>query len=372
MLEQLIKGYEARVRHPLTTIISIDPPKTTEVDQGMMPKQRDVLRLAMTIPACTDFIPRDGDMEMAMRDAGQTLYRANGSRKTMMPPKLGQLFSLRTGDTRPGITIEVDPTADPKLTSPYIYRSEVLNVAELNFSQADSVLAGSPNETGETLKVLLDMAVVCGQRQIQQGGIMWDSDRGIGMTAGGELLFEKAGETSTSFLIVRHLITHVNKTLIAFCERHGIPFVGRNRNRSFTSPLRRYGDYFGLRQLMDFFDGKPVIKGSNPRENEFFKKTEVVLLNALATKRNHKQQVLASLLNKSSELQQPSNPIKRWRGHEAMEAFIAKQQELMLPKIINRLRQGKFTAQELIILRTGLHRQPQGWEDVQREIDKVI
>lgn len=356
----------------MTSVITIDPPGTTEVDQGMMPKQRDVLRLAMTIPACTDFIPRDGDIEMAMRDAGQTLYRANGSRKTMMPSELSQLFSLRAGDTRPGITIEVDPAVDPKSTSPYIYRSEVQNIAELNFPQADAILAAPTDETSGNLKVLLDMAIVCGQRQIQQGGIMWDPDRGIGMTAGGELLFEKLGETSTSFLIVRHLIVHVNKILTDFCERHRIPFAGRNRSRSFTSPLRRYGDYFPLRQLMDFFDGKPVIKGSNPKEKEFLKKTEVVLLSALATRRNHKQQVLVSQLNKSSELQQPSKPIKRWRGHAPMEAFIARQQELMIPKIVDKLKKGKFTPQELLILRTGLHRQSQGWEEVRRELDKII
>jgi ribonuclease R len=162
---------------------------------------------------------------------GTSVYVATGV-EPMLPGLLSSgVCSLRPGEDRKTVTVEMDLDAGGRVLRSTFYRSLIRSDARLDYEQVDRMLHGREPMSGELAEPLgwgLELARALRDARFQRGSLRvestepefeWDED--------GEVVAADPGEELESHWFIENFMVLANEQVALFLERAHVPMVYR-------------------------------------------------------------------------------------------------------------------------------------------------
>jgi len=287
------------------SIMSIDDPETSEIDDAIQLQDRKShggWSVAIYIADPDYFVPRDHPVDIEATKRGATLYLPD-RKIQMLPPILADnAASLVKGEERPALAFFLEITQEGEIISSRIEQVLVKVGKRLTFDQVETLLAGKDQKLNE----LLACADALRRRRYNNGAyLLTRPDIVPRIGPENKIRLKRYSAASASGRLVAELMIAANRTAARACEDAAVPApfriqpsspsplpqppidaqydplflynLLRNLERTqikmesgphaglgvdsyiqVTSPLRRYTDLLGHRQL------KAAISGTKP------------------------------------------------------------------------------------------------------------
>jgi ribonuclease R len=224
-------SFDGRVDLRDEIAFTIDPETAKDFDDAVsVRRERDGMRAWIHIADVSHFVPAGTPLDHGAAERSFSTY-VPGRVAPMLPPRLADdLCSLRPGQDRLCVTVEVPFDANLELGEPSFYRSVIRSRQRLTYGQAERMLAGAEEgapEIVEGLRLAERLALELRRRRFARGALRITT-REIAFAFDGEGGVERAWLESEP-----HAHMLVEELMILANEAVGGLLAGRKREATY-------------------------------------------------------------------------------------------------------------------------------------------
>jgi ribonuclease R len=230
------KGEQRRDLRDVPTV-TIDAPITTDIDDALsaLPATPDgALRVLVSIADVDAFVPAGSALDLEAQRRGTSVY-LSGRVIPMLPESISSdAASLREGQERPALTVEMRIDAEGGVQAVDVYASLIRSHARLSYDAVNELLVTGASEevpaaVMPTLRWLRTAAARLSAVRAARGGIEIDRDEAyvhLDAETREPTSVEPRGDTSAHQLVER-LMVAANEALARWLVDRGLPGVFR-------------------------------------------------------------------------------------------------------------------------------------------------
>lgn len=239
--------------------VTIDAPVTTDIDDALavLPAGTDgALRALVSIADVDAFVPEGSPLDVEARQRGTSVYLA-GRVIPMLPDAIGSdAASLREGQDRPALTVEMRIDPEGQVRSVDVYESLIRSHARLSYDTvAEFLTSGAakdvPAAVVPTLRWLRTAAARLSSVRAARGGVELDREEAyvfLDATTREPTAIEPRGDTDAHRLVER-LMVAANEAVARWIEDRGLPGIFRVHevpSGDRVEMLARFAHNFGI------------------------------------------------------------------------------------------------------------------------------
>ncbi len=217
-----------RVRKDLTDLplLTIDGQATLDFDDALSVEELgDRIRIGIHITDVGEVIEKESPLDREARSRGSSIYMPD-QRIPMVPPELSEDFcSLRSGKTRPAVSILVDLDETLEVSNWEILPSRVCVKDQFTYQEANLLAHEDPR-----LRRLVAAARRFREKRMSQGALQISlPEIHIHLDASGNIIVNRIQRESPSRFAVAEIMILANWIMASFLKTKGIPAVFRSQ-----------------------------------------------------------------------------------------------------------------------------------------------
>lgn len=196
-------------------------------------------RIQVSIADVASLIAKGGMEDTLARKMVTTKYYARGS-SPMLPRQLSEYeASLWPNVPRNTITTEIRMSMDLKVIETRVYRSLLVSLAKLSYSDIPKILANPDNKFHELISKTSELANRLLQNRRSKGALaLYDLNNGWVSTEEGYLRKLNDRKDTVGYIVIQELMILANSAMSEWAIANDVPILFRNHEASGAAPPR--------------------------------------------------------------------------------------------------------------------------------------
>ncbi len=228
------RGFDREGRLDLTAleIVTVDGPRTKEIDDGLSaePREGGGWRLGIHISAPAAFVEPGGPVDREALARSVTHYLPE-RRITMLPPSIAEeAASLLPDEERPALSFLVSLSLTGKVEAVEVVRSVVRSRARLDYDGVDGTLRAGEGPFARLLRALARISEGLERQRVAAGAIVLRAPEVEVRVEGDRILLERRDPASPAQRLVSEAMVLAGSLAARFCAERGIPAIYRHQD----------------------------------------------------------------------------------------------------------------------------------------------
>ncbi len=226
--EDSLKG---RRDYRADTVITIDGEDSKDFDDGVsLIRVNGGYRLFVHIADVAEFVKKNDKIDKEAFQRGTSCYFA-GLVVPMLPSKLSDdICSLRQGEDRLTLSVEIDINADCEITGTQIREGVICSRARMTYGQVNGILNGKVDfdkDVADMLSLMKELALRLKKKRRQNGEISFDIPEAEFEIKDGRVTDVRRRPRLVSHEIIEQFMITANEAVARFMTDIGSPFIYR-------------------------------------------------------------------------------------------------------------------------------------------------